>query len=99
MARRGQSLPVLKIAAAQQPEFSAVQNTDQLATLYRTFGPLIYSRCRRALREESSVAETTAEVFARVVDVLASAEPRVAVELIARTCERVCAEVQARSSS
>lgn len=83
---------MLKNAAARP-----VQNADQLITLYRTFGPLIYARCRRELVHEPIVAESTSEVFARVRDVLATAEPRVAVEAISRACARVCHEVRARS--
>lgn len=85
---------MLKNAAARPP---VVQNADQLITLYRTFGPIIYARCRRALTDEPMVTESTSEVFARVREVLATAEPRAAVEAISRACEHVCHEVRARA--
>ena len=42
----------------------------RLAALYRAFGPLIYSRCQRALREDAAAAAATQEVFLRVLDSL-----------------------------
>lgn len=39
---------------------------DRLAELYRRFGPTIYSRCRRLLRDETLAEDATQEVFMRV---------------------------------
>jgi RNA polymerase sigma-70 factor, ECF subfamily len=61
------------------------------ASLYRLFGPVIYSRCRRALVEEGAAVTATREVFERVQHVLDAADPRSGVEAIARACESVCA--------
>ena len=67
------------------------------AALYRLFGPLIYSRCRRALLEEAAATVATREVFARVQHLLDAADPRGGVEAIAVACERVCARPMALS--
>jgi len=58
-------------------------------SLYRLFGPVIYSRCRRALVEEGAAALATREVFERVQHLLDAADPRSGVEAIARACERL----------
>ena len=62
------------------------------ASLYRLFGPVIYSRCRRALVEESAVTLATQKVFESVVHSLDAADPRSGVEAIARACERLSRE-------
>ncbi len=39
----------------------------RLAALYRRFGPAVYSRCRRILRDETLAEDATQEVFVRVL--------------------------------
>ena len=39
----------------------------RLAALYRKYGPAVYSRCRRILRDESLAEDATQEVFVRVL--------------------------------
>ncbi|HEY3448822.1 MAG TPA: sigma-70 family RNA polymerase sigma factor [Myxococcales bacterium] len=39
----------------------------RLAALYRKYGPAVYSRCRRVLRDESLAEDATQEVFVRVL--------------------------------
>ena len=39
----------------------------RLAALYRRYGPAVYSRCRRVLRDESLAEDATQEVFVRVL--------------------------------
>lgn len=39
----------------------------RLAALYRRYGPAVYSRCRRILRDESLAEDATQEVFVRVL--------------------------------
>jgi len=46
---------------------------DRLAELYRRFGPAIYSRCRRLLKEDVAAEDATQEVFLRVLKHLESA--------------------------
>ena len=62
--------------------------------LFVTFGPLIYSRCRRALRDDEALAlSATEEVFVRVRKALETADSRGAVQVLARACEVVCGEL------
>jgi RNA polymerase sigma-70 factor, ECF subfamily len=39
---------------------------DDLARLYRMYGPLIYARCRSLLRDETEAEDATQETFMRV---------------------------------
>lgn len=39
---------------------------DRLSTLYRTYGPAIYARCRHILGDEAAAADATQETFLRV---------------------------------
>ncbi|MBS2027674.1 MAG: sigma-70 family RNA polymerase sigma factor [Deltaproteobacteria bacterium] len=39
---------------------------DRLTDLYRRFGPLIFARCRRLLRDPALAEDATQEVFVRV---------------------------------
>ena len=39
---------------------------DRLTTLYRSYGPAIYARCRLLLTDESAAEDTTQETFLRV---------------------------------
>ena len=75
--------------AATSPEESG-----RVALLYGAFGPLIYSRCRKALGDEARAVAATVEVFLRVQDTIDLSAPRAAVELVAQACERVCREAQ-----
>ena len=61
----------------------------RLASLYRSFGPIIYARCRRALKEDQAAVTATHEVFLRVLPSLGAC-PRAAVAAIASACEVVC---------
>jgi len=40
---------------------------DQLAQLYRRYGPTIYARCRRILRDDAAAEDATQETFLRVL--------------------------------
>jgi RNA polymerase sigma-70 factor, ECF subfamily len=46
---------------------------DRLAELYRKFGPAIYTRCRRLLKDDVAAEDATQEVFLRVLKHLESA--------------------------
>lgn len=45
----------------------------RVAELYRKFGPAIYSRCRRLLRDDVAAEDATQEVFLRVLRHIESA--------------------------
>ncbi|MHB8877247.1 MAG: RNA polymerase sigma factor [Myxococcaceae bacterium] len=45
---------------------------ENVAGLYRRYGPVIYSRCRRILRDDAAAADLTQEVFLRVLRQLRS---------------------------
>lgn len=47
--------------------------SDRLADLYRRYGPTIYSRCRRLLRDDVAAEDATQEVFLRVLRHIESA--------------------------
>ena len=46
---------------------ACVHSDQEVARLYRRYGPIIYSRCRRILRDEAAAADLTQEVFLRVL--------------------------------
>ena len=62
--------------------------------LYRKFGPLIYSRCRRSLQNEELALQATQEVFVRVLRSLQEKVEQGAVEALSTACESVCRELQ-----
>ena len=45
---------------------SGVDHRVRAAALYRKFGPAIYSRCRRLLKDDALAEDATQEVFVRV---------------------------------
>jgi RNA polymerase sigma-70 factor (ECF subfamily) len=45
----------------------------RVAELYRKFGPAIYSRCRRLLKDDAAAEDATQEVFLRVLRHIESA--------------------------
>ncbi len=46
---------------------SGVPSTGRVSDLYRKFGPAIYSRCRRLLKDDALAEDATQEVFVRVM--------------------------------
>ncbi len=42
-------------------------NQERLAELYRRFGPAVYARCKRLLRDAALAEDATQEVFVRVL--------------------------------
>lgn len=70
----------------------------RLAALYRTFGPVIYSRCRRTLHDEQLAVSATQEVFIRALRDLHTADTRSAVEVLTSECELVCRETLSAAS-
>ena len=52
---------------------SGVDHRVRVAALYRKFGPAIYSRCRRLLKDDALAEDATQEVFVRVLRHIESA--------------------------
>lgn len=50
-----------------------VESTGRVNRLYRKFGPAIYSRCRRLLKDDALAEDATQEVFVRVMRHIESA--------------------------
>jgi DNA-directed RNA polymerase specialized sigma24 family protein len=67
---------------------------NRVPALYRKFGPLIYSRCRRALNDEELALRATQEVFLRVLKSLDDRVEQGAVEVLSTACENVCRELR-----
>ena len=52
---------------------SGVDKSGRVSSLYRKFGPAIYSRCRRLLKDDTLAEDATQEVFVRVMRHIESA--------------------------
>jgi len=52
---------------------SGVEDHGRVNRLYRKFGPAIYSRCRRLLKDDALAEDATQEVFVRVMRHIESA--------------------------
>jgi RNA polymerase sigma-70 factor (ECF subfamily) len=64
---------------------------DQLTELYRAYGPIIYSRCRRLLGEDAAAEDAAQETFMRVHKHLDRApDPRAALGWIYRIATNYC---------
>ena len=63
---------------------------DRLTALYRAYGPVIYARCRRLLRDGSAAEDATQETFMRVHRHLAKADSREALAWIYRIATNYC---------
>lgn len=64
---------------------------DPLSELYRTYGPIIYSRCRRLLGEGAAAEDATHETFLRVYRHLDKApDPGEALAWIYRIATNYC---------
>lgn len=46
---------------------TGVDKSGKVADLYRKYGPVIYSRCRRLLKDDALAEDATQEVFVRVM--------------------------------
>lgn len=63
---------------------------DRLTALYRTYGPVIYARCRRLLGDGAAAEDATQETFMRVHRHLAKADSRDALGWIYRIATNYC---------
>ncbi len=52
---------------------AGVSDNGRVESLYRKFGPIIHSRCRRLLRDDALAEDATQEVFMRVMRHIESA--------------------------
>lgn len=50
-----------------------VSSNERVSTLYRKYGPVIFSRCRRLLKDDALAEDATQEVFVRVMRHIESA--------------------------
>ncbi|HEY4175591.1 MAG TPA: sigma-70 family RNA polymerase sigma factor [Kofleriaceae bacterium] len=68
----------------------SMPDETRLSALYREFGPVIYARCRRLLRDPAAAEDATQETFIRVHRHLAKAEERDALTWIFRIATNLC---------
>lgn len=85
-------LKITELDSSTRP--AARSHEGKLPALYRKFGPLIYSRCRRSLQNEELALQATQEVFVRVLRSLHEKVEQGAVEALSTACENVCRELQ-----
>ncbi len=69
---------------------SGVDQKVRVGTLYRKFGPAIYSRCRRLLKDDALAEDATQEVFVRVLRHIESAPDEAALSWIYRISTNYC---------
>jgi RNA polymerase sigma-70 factor, ECF subfamily len=67
--------------------------SERISTLYRQLGPVIFSRCRRLLREEAAAQDATQEVFLRVLEHVDSIPTARAVPWVHRIATNYCYNV------
>jgi len=66
-------------------------NTDRIAELYRTWGPAIYRRCLRLLRDQEAARDATQEVFRKALSSPEKlADPDAALPFIYRVATNHC---------
>jgi RNA polymerase sigma-70 factor (ECF subfamily) len=63
---------------------------DRLTELYRAYGPVIYSRCLRMLRDRAAAEDATQETFMRVHRHIDKADSRQALGWIYRIATNYC---------
>src|SRR5438094_1120230 len=70
---------------------SGVDRNGRVNGLYRKFGPAIYSRCRRLLKDDALAEDATQEVFVRVMRHIESApDDKAALAWIYRISTNYC---------
>jgi len=67
-----------------------VNPAQTTSSLYRRYGPAIYARCRRLLRDDSLAEDATQEVFVRVLKHIEKAGPDDALKWIYRLSTNWC---------
>jgi RNA polymerase sigma-70 factor, ECF subfamily len=76
--RRGASCgrcvrPTLLLKGLHTVAQAGVDHSGRVSSLYRKYGPAIYSRCRRLLKDDALAEDATQEVFVRVLRHIESA--------------------------
>jgi RNA polymerase sigma-70 factor (ECF subfamily) len=72
----------------------AVPERERAAELYRTYGPAVYRRCLKLLRDKEAAKDATQEVFVKLVrDIRKLEEPGVALPWMYRVATNHCLNV------
>ncbi len=70
---------------------AALDRTERVARLYREYGPAVYRRCVRLLRDRDEARDATQEVFVKLLrDVEKLADPETALPWIYRVATNHC---------
>ena len=74
--------------------------SGNLESLYKRFGPIIYSQCCRILRDPAAADDATQEVFMRAISHLDSAPPEHAMlKWLRRICINYCLNMKREIAS
>jgi RNA polymerase sigma-70 factor (ECF subfamily) len=69
----------------------AVPDRERAAELYRTYGPAVYRRCLRLLRDKEAAKDATQEVFVKLVrDIAKLDDPKIVLPWIYRVATNHC---------
>ena len=72
----------------------AVSDRERAAELYRTYGPAVYRRCLRLLRDREAAKDATQEVFVKLVrDIAKLDDPKIVLPWIYRVATNHCLNV------
>ncbi len=81
------------VSASRVERKKRVEEQERVQALYRKYGPAIYSRCRRLLRDDTLAEDATQEVFVRVLRHIEQAPADTAVAWIYRISTNYCLNV------
>lgn len=69
----------------------AVAERERAAELYRTYGPAVYRRCLKLLRDKEAAKDATQEVFVKLVrDMAKFDDPKIVLPWIYRVATNYC---------
>src|SRR5512138_1935798 len=72
----------------------AVAERERAAELYRTYGPAVYRRCLKLLRDREAASDATQEVFVKLVrDISKLDDPRIVLPWLYRVATNHCLNV------
>ncbi len=72
----------------------AVPDRERAAELYRTYGPAVYRRCLKLLRDREAAKDATQEVFVKLVrDIAKLDDPKIVLPWIYRVATNHCLNV------
>jgi RNA polymerase sigma-70 factor (ECF subfamily) len=73
---------------------TAVSGRERAAELYRTYGPAVYRRCLKLLRDREAAKDATQEVFVKLVrDIAKMDDPAIVLPWIYRVATNHCLNV------